>query len=217
MSRARLPAVEPAAVRVAAPDRVDLGEVGVATPVARVDQRQQSGAVRARLGTEDAARGPALVAVAGRSGRSACTCARSGLISAGSSSAATARIASSSKRDHVREGVAEEAADAHGDVDARPAELLDGHHLEAGDPARGVVPDRPNPQQCQHFGDVVALGAHGAGAPDGQPDRRGIARRCRRGSGRRARSRAPCRSPRPAATGSPWDRRSRSCARSAAR
>ena len=45
---ARRRAVQAAAVGVAAPDRVDLGEVGVVAPVAGVDQRQQPGAVRAR-------------------------------------------------------------------------------------------------------------------------------------------------------------------------
>ena len=45
----------------------------------------------------------------------------------------------------VREGVAEEARDAHGDVDAGPAELGQRDGLEVDDPARRVVPDRPNP------------------------------------------------------------------------
>jgi hypothetical protein len=48
-----LPPVEAAAVRVAAPYGVDLGEIGIAAPVAGVDQRQQPGPVRARLRAED--------------------------------------------------------------------------------------------------------------------------------------------------------------------
>ena len=47
-----------------------------------------------------------------------------------------------------------------------------GHHLEADHAAGLVVPDRPDAQQREHLGDVVALGAHGAGAPDGEADRR---------------------------------------------
>ena len=91
------------------------------------------------------------------------------------------------------------------------------HDLEAGDPARGVVPHRPAAEQRQHLGDVVALGAHRRGAPHGQADRRAGTRRCRRGAGRAASRRAPGRRPRRCATGSPWGRRSRSCGRSAAR
>ena len=56
---ARLPPSRPAAVGVAAPHRVDLGQVGVVAPVARVDQREQARAVGARLGAEHAGGGPA--------------------------------------------------------------------------------------------------------------------------------------------------------------
>ena len=40
-----------------------------------------------------------------------------------------------------------------------------GSHLEPGDPPRRVVPHRPAPDQRQHLGDVVALGAHGRRCP----------------------------------------------------
>ena len=71
----------------------------------------------------------------------------------------------------VREGVAEEAGDAQGHVDARAAELLARHELEAGDAAGRLVPDRPHAEQPERLGDVVAGGAHRAGAPDHEPDR----------------------------------------------
>ncbi|SLI85900.1 Uncharacterised protein [Mycobacteroides abscessus subsp. abscessus] len=48
---------------------------------------------------------------------------------------------------HVRERVAEEAADADGDVDARAAEFGERDHLEGGDAAAGLVPHRPHAQQ----------------------------------------------------------------------
>ena len=76
---------------------------------------------------------------------------------------------------HVREGIAEEAGDADRHVDARPAELVERDHLEPADPPRRLVPVRPNAQQRQHLGDVVAGGAHRGGAPHRQPDRLGVA------------------------------------------
>ena len=39
------------------------------------------------------------------------------------------------------------------------------------DPARRLVPDRPDAEQREHLGDVVAGGAHRGGAPHRQPDR----------------------------------------------
>jgi hypothetical protein len=46
------------------------------------------------------------------------------------------------QRDHVRERVPEEPGDAQRDVDPRSAEFGQGDDLEAGDPARRVVPPR---------------------------------------------------------------------------
>ena len=127
-----LPAVEAATVGVAAPDRVDLGEVGVATPVARVDERQQPRAVRARLGAEDAGGGPPLVAVLGQVGVDvrAHVVDVGGLVQLGDG---PDRVVE--QRDDVRERVAEEAGDADRDVDAGPAQLVQRHDLEAGDAA----------------------------------------------------------------------------------
>ncbi len=73
--------------------------------------------------------------------------------------------------DDVREGVAEEAGDAQRHVDARAAQLLQRDRLQAGDPAGGVVPDRAHAEQGEGLGDVVAGGAHRAGAPEREPDR----------------------------------------------
>ena len=60
--------------------------------------------------------------------------------------------------------------DAQGHVDARAAQLLERDRLQAGHAARGVVPDRADAQQREGLGDVVAGGAHRAGAPQGQAD-----------------------------------------------
>ena len=59
----------------------------------------------------------------------------SGLIASGSSSAATARHGVVEQLDLGREGVAEEAGDAQGDVDPRPVQHRERQHLDAGDPA----------------------------------------------------------------------------------
>ncbi len=71
----------------------------------------------------------------------------------------------------MREGVPEETGDPHHHVHPGPAELRQGHHLEAGHPPGGVVPGRPAAEQRQHLRDVVTLRAHGGGAPDGQAHR----------------------------------------------
>ena len=67
--------------------------------------------------------------------------------------------------DHVRERVTEEAADPHGDVDARPAELGERDRVEPADPAGRLVPGRPDAEQREDVGHVVAGGAHRSGAP----------------------------------------------------
>ena len=72
------------------------------------------------------------------------------------------------QRDHVRERVPEEPGDAQRDVDPGAAEFGQREDLEAGDPARGVVPARAAADEREHLGDVVALRAHGRGAPHGQ-------------------------------------------------
>ena len=122
MSSARGHAVQAAAVGEAAPGGVDLGEVGVVAPVAAVDQLQQPGAVGARLGAEDPCGGASLVAVLGQVGLrvGADVVVLGGLVEAGDE---LHRVVE--HRHHVREGVAEEAGDAHGDVDARAAELVE--------------------------------------------------------------------------------------------
>ena len=75
---------------------------------------------------------------------------------------------------HVRERVAEEAADPDGHVDARAAELVRAGSAPAGQPAGRLVPVRPYAEQREHLGHVVARGAHAGRAPDGQADRVGV-------------------------------------------
>ena len=91
-----------------------------------------------------------------------------GLTSSGSSSAATSRTALVEQLDLRRERVAEEAGDAQGDVDPRAVQQVRRQDLDAGDPVRGRIPDRPRADQRQRLGDVVAAGAHVGGAPGGQ-------------------------------------------------
>ena len=72
--------------------------------------------------------------------------------------------------DQIRKSVPEEAADPDGDVDPRPAELLERDHLEARHPPRLLVPDGSDAEQGEYLGDVVALRPHGRRAPDHDAD-----------------------------------------------
>ena len=101
--------------------------------------------------------------------------ARIGLRSAGSSSRAPTRpTASSSRATTSGKASRKKPGDAHGDVDPGPAQLRDGHDLEALDPAGVLVPDGADAEQGQRLGDVVALGAHVGGAPHDEPDGAGV-------------------------------------------
>ena len=160
--------VQPATVGEAAPCGVDLREVGVVAPVAAVDELQQARTVGARLGSENPCGGTPLVTMFGKVGL------RVGpdVVFAGG----LVEVCDELHRvvehgDDVRERVAEEAGDAHRHVDAGPAEFGQRDRLQAHHPSRRVVPDRPDTEQRQHFGDVVARCAHGRGAPHRQPDR----------------------------------------------
>ena len=126
---ARLHAVEAAAVGVAAPRLVDGGEVGVVVPAAGLEQLRSARAVGARLGAEDARGRAPPRRVLAELGHEAVAIgervlARRSCRSAGSSSAGDQRHGVVEQVTRCREGVAEEARDAHGDVDARAPELL---------------------------------------------------------------------------------------------
>ena len=131
------------------------------------------------LGAEDPRRRPALVAVLGEVG-----------LRVRADEVLVDRLVERGDQPHgvvehrhdVREGVAEEAGDPHGHVDARAAELLERYDVQVADPARRLVPLGPDAEQREHLGDVVAGGAHRGGAPDREPDRRRGSRRSRRGS-----------------------------------
>ena len=71
------------------------------------------------------------------------------------------------------EDVAEQARDAQGDVDARPAQQRQREDLEAGDAAGALVPLRGEAGQMQRHGEFLARRAHGGAAPevDHQPAR----------------------------------------------
>ena len=128
-------AVQTAAVGVAAPRLVDRREVVVVAPVARVEQLQEPGPVGPGLGAEDARggapprrvgadlRGEPLGVGAGVRGD---VVVLVGLLERGDRGDRVVE-----QPHEVREGVAEEAGDAHGHVDARTAELGEGHDLDA--------------------------------------------------------------------------------------
>ncbi len=67
--------------------------------------------------------------------------------------------------------------DAQRDVDTRAAQFGERDRLQAGDPPRGVVPHRADAEQRERLGDVVARGAHRAGAPQRQARPRWASRR----------------------------------------
>ena len=76
--------------------------------------------------------------------------------------------------DQVGKGVAEEPADADGDIDARAAQLLQRDDLQAHNPAALGLPSGTNAQQVQDLGNVVAMGAHRRGAPYHQAHHLGV-------------------------------------------
>ena len=71
----------------------------------------------------------------------------------------------------VREGVAEETADAHDDVDPRATEFGEGNDFDARKATAFALPDGTDAKEREDLGDVVPLGSHGAGAPDVDTDR----------------------------------------------
>ena len=156
-----------APVGVPAPGGVDLREIGVVSPGTGLDELQQTGAVGPGLGTED----PAGVLVESAVGTGV-----------GPDVVALVRLVEVLDHLHrvveqcqdVRERVAEEPGDTDGGVDARAAQFLQTDDLEVRDPAGGLVPDRPDTEEGEHLGDVVAGGAHRGGAPDRQPDGRRV-------------------------------------------
>ena len=162
---AGLAPVQAAAVGVPTPDGVHLGEVGVAAPVAGVDQRQQARPVRAGLGAEDPRGRAAAVTVRRDVGLDVLADVVVRLVQGRHG---PDRVVE--QRDDVRERVAEEAGDAHGDVDAGPAELRARDDLEPGDPPGRLVPHGAGADEREDLGEVVALGAHRARAPHREPD-----------------------------------------------
>ena len=217
---AGLRALEPAAVGEAAPGLVDLGDVGVAAPVARVDELQQTGAVGARLRAEDAHRrlAPGARAELGREPLGIVAGVRGDVVLVGRLvERRHLRDGVVEQHDEVREGVAEEARDAHRDVDARPAELLQRDHLDARSRAatRGATSGARRSARGSRRRRRPACASPTSPTPRARPC--AAARPSRRGSGRAARRRAGTRPPTRSATAARAGRRSRSCARSGAR
>lgn len=161
-------AVEVAAVGVAAPGGVDLGEVLVVAPVAGFDELEESGAVGSGFGAEDAA--DVVVGVGGIGfGVGFDVVVFVGFVEVGYELDGVVE-----EGEDVWEGVAEEAGDADGGVDAGAAEFFEADDFEVDDAAGGFVPDGSDAEEGEDFGDVVAGGAHGGGAPDGEADGFGV-------------------------------------------
>ena len=124
--------VEPTAVGETAPHGVDLGQVVVIAPRARLDDLQDPGAVRPGLGAEDPRGGPSLVAVLGEVAQHV-----------GAHEVQLLRLVEAGHEPHrvvqhrhdVGERVAEEAGDPHGHVDARSAELVERYDVQVADPS----------------------------------------------------------------------------------
>ncbi len=158
------------AIGVAAPGEIGLGEIAIALPAALVDERLQSGAVGARFRAKDAVAGAAVR----RLGRHALLLERGtiggdargqrvdgfGLVERGDR--ARRRV---DEIDEIGEGVAKEAGDPQGDVDAWPVEDAGGQDLEAGDAAGPWLPLRAHAHQRQRLRDIVAAGPHAGRAP----------------------------------------------------
>src|SRR6266851_8371789 len=159
-----------AAIGIAAPGEIGLGEIAIALPAALVDERLQTGAVGARFRAEDAVAGAAVR----RLGRHALLLERGtiggdargqrvdgfGLVERGDR--ARRRV---DEIDEIGEGVAKEAGDPQGDVDAWPVEDAGGQDLEAGDAAGPRLPLRARPHQRQRLCDIVTARSHARGAP----------------------------------------------------
>ena len=221
-ARRRRPAVDAAAIGVAAPGEPGPGEVAIVLPAALVDQRLQPGAVGAGLAAEDAAPPPAAAPAPPASRPPPAGRPRpgprppAGSSASGSSSAGHRAAGIVQQLDLGREGVAEEAGDAQGDVDPRPAEHRERQHLDAGDaagcrrPRPDGSPSAPAPGRCRRR----RCACWRCPRPTAPP----AAARCR-GAADTARPPArPTASPaaRPPASARHGSRPSRSCARSAA-
>ena len=74
------------------------------------------------------------------------------------------------ERDLARKDVAEEAGNAQGHIDPRPAQHRQRQNLEAADAAGRSVPGRPAADERESLSEIVAAGAHGRRAPEVDDD-----------------------------------------------
>ena len=72
---------------------------------------------------------------------------------------------------HVRKCIAEEARNAHRDIDPRAAQLTKFNCLQTHDPTRCLIPGGHHTEQCQDLGNVVTTGSHHRRTPDRQAHR----------------------------------------------
>ena len=66
----------------------------------------------------------------------------------------------------MREGIAEEAANSTNHINPWAAKFGQGNHFNACDAAIFGLPNWPHAQQGQHLGNIIAIRAHGASAPN---------------------------------------------------
>src|SRR5450830_848059 len=158
-------------IGVTAPVDVGLGKIGVGLPVLFLNQRQDTRAVAARLGAEDAIGGALLRLVLGQALADPVTQFLQIML------AYEVLFGWLIKRndgidgiidqiDQLRKSIAEKTADAGRHVNARTLQLRQRNHFNARHLSVAGTPDWLYAEQTENLRDVVAMGAHGAGAPD---------------------------------------------------
>ena len=169
-------------VGVTAPRSVHLSQVIDRFPIPLLNHREYPSAVGAGLAPENSVKGsrarcPRLIT--GGSIRLTLGCWRRGvqvLVKMLYDQVVFRRLVQGSNQleclvqevDQVGEGVAEEPADAHRHIGPGTAQLFQRDYLQPHNPAALGLPHRADAQEAENLGDVVAMSAHGRGAPNHQ-------------------------------------------------
>ena len=166
-------ALHTAAIGVAAPVEIDIGQIAAFVPDFLVDHGLKPGAVSARFRSEHAGAGAAGglcfgLAIFDQFRGLGAVALGGGVVAQRFVERHHRACGAVDQVDLLGEGIAEEAGDAQGHVHARAAEFGHGHHLEADHAARSPVPARAHAHQRQSLRDVIAAGAHVGGAPCGK-------------------------------------------------
>ena len=153
----RLAAVALAVIGVARRGEIGLGQIGPLGPLALGNAPPEPDAIGARRRAEDARQRGALEA-------------GQRIVVGAFLERGDGPDRGGEKRDLARKDVAEEAGDAQGHVDARPAEHGERQDLEAADAVRRHVPGRAAAEQREGLREIVAAGAHRRRAPEVEHD-----------------------------------------------